>query len=46
MKLFVCCVNAVDPSELSEAVRALGFPKMHRHRLACLRQELIDAFVE
>jgi protein TIF31 len=23
-----------------------GFPRQHRHRLACLRQELIEAFVE
>jgi protein TIF31 len=36
----------LDPSELSEAVRTLGYPRMHRHKLACLRQELVDAFVE
>ena len=24
----------------------LGFPIVHKHKLACLRQELIDAFVE
>ena len=23
-----------------------GFPIVHKHKLACLRQELIDAFVE
>jgi protein TIF31 len=23
-----------------------GFPVVHKHKLACLRQELIDAFVE
>merc|ERR1711981_682265 len=26
--------------------RALGFPIVHKHKLSCLRQELIDAFVE
>lgn len=36
----------VDKEELSDAVQALGFPRKHRHRLACLRQELVDAFVE
>lgn len=36
----------VDKSELSDAIQALGFPRKHRHRLACLRQELVDAFVE
>ena len=38
--------TTVDKEELSEAVQALGFPRKHRHRLACLRQELVDAFVE
>ncbi|XP_064127627.1 clustered mitochondria protein homolog isoform X3 [Loxodonta africana] len=28
-----------------ECVRA-GFPRAHRHKLCCLRQELVDAFVE
>ncbi|XP_043254445.1 clustered mitochondria protein homolog isoform X2 [Colletes gigas] len=32
--------------ELSKEARALGFPIEHKHRLACLRQELIDSFVE
>mgnify|MGYP001609308572 CR=1 FL=1 len=36
----------VDDEDLSEDVKKLGFPKNHPHRLACLRQELIDAFVE
>uniref|UniRef100_A0A8C7S5I5 Clustered mitochondria protein homolog n=1 Tax=Oncorhynchus mykiss TaxID=8022 RepID=A0A8C7S5I5_ONCMY len=36
----------VEGEELSpESVRE-GFPRQHRHRLACLRQELIEAFVE
>ncbi|KYM95660.1 PREDICTED: clustered mitochondria protein homolog [Cyphomyrmex costatus] len=32
--------------ELSKEARALGFPVEHKHRLACLRQELIDSFFE
>ncbi|XP_020284198.1 clustered mitochondria protein homolog isoform X2 [Pseudomyrmex gracilis] len=32
--------------ELSKEARALGFPVEHKHRLACLRQELIDSFVD
>lgn len=31
---------------MSKEVRALGFPLEHRHKLSCLRQELIDTFVE
>lgn len=32
--------------EYSKAVQELGFPRAHRHKLACLRQELVDAFFE
>ncbi|XP_017288873.1 clustered mitochondria protein homolog isoform X3 [Kryptolebias marmoratus] len=32
--------------ELSADSQRHGFPRQHRHRLACLRQELIEAFVE
>ncbi|XP_066588334.1 clustered mitochondria protein homolog [Prorops nasuta] len=32
--------------ELSKEARALGFPVEHKHKLACLRPELIDSFVE
>merc|ERR1719189_2482852 len=32
--------------ELSKEAQALGFPVEHKHKLSCLRQELIDAFVE
>ena len=32
--------------ELSKEAQALGFPIEHKHKLSCLRQELIDAFVE
>lgn len=32
--------------ELSREAKALGFPIVHNHKLACLRQELIDNFVE
>ena len=37
---------AADGEGLSEEMTALGYPKPHRHQLVCLRQELIDAFVE
>ncbi|XP_058457838.1 clustered mitochondria protein homolog [Malaya genurostris] len=32
--------------ELSKDSKALGFPIEHKHKLSCLRQELLDAFVE
>ncbi|XP_050531862.1 clustered mitochondria protein homolog [Daktulosphaira vitifoliae] len=31
---------------LSQEVKSLGFPIQHRHKLCCLRQELIDSFIE
>ena len=37
---------SVEGVELSKEARALGFPIEHKHKLACLRQELIDSFVE
>ncbi|XP_078278905.1 clustered mitochondria protein homolog isoform X1 [Rhinoraja longicauda] len=36
----------VEGEELPEECTNMGFPKEHRHRLSCLRQELIEAFVE
>lgn len=36
----------VENIELSKEAKALGFPIVHKHKLCCLRQELIDAFVE
>ncbi|XP_030632710.1 clustered mitochondria protein homolog isoform X1 [Chanos chanos] len=36
----------VEGEELAPESQRLGFPRQHRHRLACLRQELIEAFVE
>uniref|UniRef100_A0A4W3IDU1 Clustered mitochondria protein homolog n=1 Tax=Callorhinchus milii TaxID=7868 RepID=A0A4W3IDU1_CALMI len=36
----------VEGEELPEECKKMGFPKEHRHRLCCLRQELIEAFVE
>ncbi|XP_021944435.1 clustered mitochondria protein homolog isoform X3 [Folsomia candida] len=32
--------------ELSEEIRAMGYPMEHPHKLCCLRQELVDAFAE
>ncbi|XP_008298120.1 clustered mitochondria protein homolog isoform X2 [Stegastes partitus] len=36
----------VDGEDLPPESQRQGFPRQHRHRLACLRQELIEAFVE
>lgn len=36
----------VEGEEMSKEARALGFPVEHKHKLCCLRQELVDAFVE
>ncbi|KAL1517977.1 hypothetical protein ABEB36_001669 [Hypothenemus hampei] len=36
----------LDEEELSKEVQAHGFPIEHKHKLCCLRQELIDSFVE
>lgn len=36
----------VEGEELLEECQKMGFPKEHRHKLCCLRQELVDAFVE
>ncbi|XP_019401109.1 PREDICTED: clustered mitochondria protein homolog isoform X1 [Crocodylus porosus] len=36
----------IDGEEMPEECKKMGFPKQHRHKLCCLRQELVDAFVE
>ncbi|PSN53310.1 Clustered mitochondria protein [Blattella germanica] len=36
----------LEGEELAKEVRAMGFPIEHKHKLCCLRQELIDSFVE
>ncbi|XP_025090334.1 clustered mitochondria protein homolog isoform X2 [Pomacea canaliculata] len=36
----------VEGEELSKEMIEQGYPRTHRHKLACLRQELIEAFVE
>ncbi|KAG7221047.1 hypothetical protein INR49_017715 [Caranx melampygus] len=36
----------VDGEDLPLESQHQGFPRHHRHRLACLRQELIEAFIE
>ncbi|XP_015911172.1 clustered mitochondria protein homolog isoform X2 [Parasteatoda tepidariorum] len=36
----------LEDEELSKEAQTLGFPRSHKHKLCCLRQELIDAFVE
>lgn len=37
---------SVPVEHLSDAMKRLNYPKPSNHRLSCLRQELIDAFVE
>lgn len=32
--------------ELTEEIREMGYPLEHPHKLCCLRQELVDSFVE
>ncbi|KAK9882067.1 hypothetical protein WA026_018916 [Henosepilachna vigintioctopunctata] len=36
----------LENDELSREVKLLGFPIEHKHKLCCLRQELIDNFVD
>ncbi|CAH0390274.1 unnamed protein product [Bemisia tabaci] len=36
----------LEDETLSDEVQGQGFPIEHKHKLSCLRQELIDAFVE
>jgi len=36
----------LDEIELSKEVVEKGFPIVHKHKLSCLRQELLEAFVE
>ncbi|CAM4854056.1 unnamed protein product [Rotaria socialis] len=37
---------SIDAEHISSAMKQLDYPKTYKHRLCCLRQELIDAFVE
>ncbi|XP_047511872.1 clustered mitochondria protein homolog isoform X2 [Pieris napi] len=36
----------LDDDELREDIKSMGFPIIHKHKLCCLRQELVDSFVE
>jgi protein TIF31 len=36
----------LDGVELSKELKEKGFPILHKHKLSCLRQELLEAFVE
>lgn len=36
----------LDEVELSQEAKEKGFPVAHKHKLSCLRQELLEAFVE
>ncbi|CAG0889278.1 unnamed protein product [Cyprideis torosa] len=52
LRTFPPDVNFLDTSEfgvddmVSDPAKALGLPIFHAHKLCCLRQELIDAFVD
>ncbi|RWS27357.1 hypothetical protein B4U80_02506, partial [Leptotrombidium deliense] len=48
LRTFPPDVNFVplDLSEYSDEVKSLGFPREHKHKLCCLRQELVDSFFE
>lgn len=37
---------SIVEEELSKETKLLGFPIEHKHKLCCLRQELIDSFVD
>lgn len=40
-------LRLTDPdAELSDEVKAMNFPIRHKHKLSCLRQELLDAFYD
>lgn len=36
----------LEGEELNKEIQLLGFPIEHKHKLCCLRQELIDSFVD
>ncbi|CAG9863368.1 unnamed protein product [Phyllotreta striolata] len=36
----------LEGEDLSREVKLLGFPIEHKHKLCCLRQEMIDSFVD
>jgi protein TIF31 len=47
IRLNRCCSNfLVDVEHISSAMKQLDYPKTYKHRLCCLRQGLIDAFIE
>ncbi|XP_045772726.1 clustered mitochondria protein homolog [Maniola jurtina] len=36
----------LEDDDLREDIKSMGFPIIHKHKLCCLRQELVDSFVE
>lgn len=36
----------MEDDDLREDIKSMGFPIIHKHKLCCLRQELVDSFVE
>lgn len=48
LRMFPSDLNYLPTDEvaLDEASKALGFPKQFRHKLCCLRQELVESYVD
>ena len=46
VNIVFCVCFVVEGDDIAEDVQKFGFPRKHRHKLCCLRQELIEAFTE
>lgn len=48
LRMFPADLNylPVDDFQLTDETKAQGFPKTFRHKLCCLRQELLEAYVD
>lgn len=46
LRTFPPDVNYLAEAEVNEMSKKLGYPRNHLHKFSCLRQELIEAFIE
>ena len=46
LRTFPPDVHFIEEAEVSEEAKKLGFPRKHPHKLAALRQELVELFYE
>lgn len=46
LQFLILFFRFIVEEELSKETKLLGFPIEHKHKLCCLRQELIDSFVD